>query len=150
MEVSEDYIERIVEHAMERAKVHREKVGFKGSFLPVAIVVGPQGEQAPLPIPFRSEDEKAIMMKSLTTAARDSNAAAVVLVVDSVLVYGPHSTDALKVTAKGPFIKSRQRFTPYRESVGDSIVFTETENYDDAPLLLPFLPDDWWDTALPN
>jgi hypothetical protein len=83
MQVTEQFIKEVMQHAMEKAKEHREKAGFKGSFMPLAIVIGPHGEQGLVPTPYKSREEKDAMMKVLTVAAREARAFAVVIVSDT-------------------------------------------------------------------
>jgi hypothetical protein len=185
MEVTEKYIDDLMQHAMAKAKEHRERAGFSGQFMPLAIVVGPQGAQGLVPTPYKSRAEKRAMMDGLAFAAREQNAAAVIIVSDTrqvdlrkFLVHfnAPNAdtatyeeceafylkilneqfggemqnvpqellTDALVVAIKGPFVEERVLSVSYRESVGDTVVFLETQDYGTKVMML----DDWWD-ALP-
>jgi hypothetical protein len=86
MQVTEQYIEELMQHAMAKAKEHREKAGFSGGFMPLAIVVGPNGEQGLVPTPYKNRDDKHTMMAALAFAAREASATAVVIVSDTRMV----------------------------------------------------------------
>jgi hypothetical protein len=83
MLVNEEYVDKLLTHAMDTAKKNREKEGFSGDFTPVAIAVGPHGEHGLTALPYQTATEKAVMLAAITVAARDLHALAVVLVRDT-------------------------------------------------------------------
>jgi hypothetical protein len=83
MEITPEFIEELVTHTMKIAKLHREQAGFSGSFAPLAIVVGPEGQQVRQPTPYHSRKEKQAMMQAISLTARSFGAVAILLVSDT-------------------------------------------------------------------
>jgi hypothetical protein len=83
MEITQKFIDELLTHAMDIAKGNKERKGFKGEFLPVALVIGQHGEQAVLPTPFASNEQKQFVMAALSEGARQENAVAVALIQDT-------------------------------------------------------------------
>jgi hypothetical protein len=124
MEITDKYVDELLTHAMDTAKKNREKYGFSGQFLPVAIAVGPQGEQAISATPYRDLQMKALMMKALAKAAREMNAVAVVLVSDTREVDLPRFEAYHNQPDEPDWDKRRQRYietlqSNYGGSMGD-------------------------------
>lgn len=85
MVVTTEYIDELMAHATKIGKRERGKIGYKDDhrFTPVAIVVGPGGEQAVFPFEHKSPRHKQIMATALAQAARSEGALAIVLVSDT-------------------------------------------------------------------
>jgi hypothetical protein len=83
MEVTAERIDELIEGLKQVARLNREREGFSGAFMPVAIIVGPNGEHAVQPTPFTTQEEKAINMRALSQAARRMHVVAIVLVNDT-------------------------------------------------------------------
>lgn len=187
MQITPEFITELINHVKKTARRERERNGFKRSLAPLAMVVGPHGEQGTVPTPFRNAKEKALMMEALTTQARKEKAAAVILVSDTRMVppidfddyfqlptlptqmewesrflkivdeqFGgrldklPEELlhDAIFVGIKGPHIPEQTFFLPYKEGVGDTIIWYELLTYQITGRIEGL--DDWWDKPLIN
>ena len=83
MEVTKERLDELMQGLKKVAMENRERNGFSGQFTPVAIVVGPNGEHAVQPTPYRNVEEKQILMKALSQTARRMGVIAIVLVNDT-------------------------------------------------------------------
>jgi hypothetical protein len=77
--------DNLLRSLLEKAKTNRQKLGYRDAhkFAQCAIVIGPRGEQAVLPVQWKSNREKHIVMEALSIAARKEGAAAIVLISDA-------------------------------------------------------------------
>jgi hypothetical protein len=84
MEVTKEFVDELLEHAAMMAKQKRTALGYSGEdkFIPVAIVVGPSGQQAVLSMKHGGDDDKRIRYTALSVAARSEGVLAIVLVND--------------------------------------------------------------------
>jgi hypothetical protein len=85
MEVTKEFVDELLDHAAKMAKQKRTALGYSGEdrFVPVAIVVGPHGEQAILPMTHHDGDDKRIRYNALSQAARSEGALAILIVNDT-------------------------------------------------------------------
>jgi hypothetical protein len=96
--MSEQQIEEMLDHMMKVGKYHRERDGYKSeTFVPVANVIGPSGEQGLMPLRFRNNKEKYMLTTALSAAARDAGAAAIAIVTDVRYVLFPDFCKYFKV-----------------------------------------------------
>jgi hypothetical protein len=84
MQVTQEYIDTLLDGVLKKAKYNREIIGYDADekFMPVAMVVGPKGEIAVTGMAWRSQREKRIKHEALSMAARSEGATAIVLVND--------------------------------------------------------------------
>jgi hypothetical protein len=83
IEMTEQEVEQMVDHMLAMGKLNRSRMGYKDdNFLPVANVIGPNHEQAIVPLRFSDDREKYAMMQALSVAARKEGAAAIAIVSD--------------------------------------------------------------------
>jgi hypothetical protein len=81
--MSEEQIDEMLDHMMKVGKYHRQRDGYKSeTFVPVANVIGPSGEQGLMPLRFKNNKEKYMLTAALSAAARDAGAAAIAIVTD--------------------------------------------------------------------
>lgn len=81
--MSKERLDNLIEHVKATAMKHREEKGFSHNLAPLAICIGPNGEQATVPTPFKDLSQKAAMMKALSKTARASNVIAIILIGDT-------------------------------------------------------------------
>lgn len=86
MEATKERIDTLIKGIKEVAKLNRERLGFSGNFVPIVIVIGPDGEHAVQAIPFADREQKATMLKAITMTARQMNVIAIVVVNDTISV----------------------------------------------------------------
>src|SRR5579862_5599078 len=82
MEVTMEYINTLLDHVMATARQNRENIGYDGEFMPVAVVVGPEGQQAVLPMNHRSNAEKRAKFDALAQAAEEMGVVAIAVTSD--------------------------------------------------------------------
>jgi hypothetical protein len=75
-------VNQLLDSIGSRAKMNREKIGYKADFQPVAIAVGPQMEMGILPLDFTDNKSMCFGFQVLAVVAAEMNVQAIVLVCD--------------------------------------------------------------------
>jgi hypothetical protein len=84
MQVTQEYIDTLLDGVLKKAKYNREIIGYAADekFAPVALAVGPKGEIAVMDMGWNTPREKRIKHEALSMAAKSEGATAIVLVND--------------------------------------------------------------------
>ena len=136
MEVTKERLEEQLQHAKEVAMKNREREGFSGRFMPVAIVIGPQGESSVVPIPHRTHEEKHVLLKTLSKAARDMNVLAIVLVNDTYHCNNKKLAERYGFDPKLPYAEFKKIYAEILETqFGGSLANAPEELRSDALLI---------------
>jgi hypothetical protein len=121
--MNEEQIEELMNHMLSVGKSNRERAGYKDeNFLPVANIIGPNGESALAPLRFRDDREKHILMNALSTAARAEGAQAIVIVSDTRFTESPAFGEYFSIPKNTPVEKFQQDYLRIlREGYGGEI-----------------------------
>jgi hypothetical protein len=84
MNVTQEYIDTLLDGVVKKARFNREKIGYDSQdFVPTILAVGPSGEIAAQPMGWTSDLEKRMKMEALSRTARQLGALAIVMINDA-------------------------------------------------------------------
>jgi hypothetical protein len=83
MELSEERISGILKETLEVAKMFKEQRGYRKDFQNIVLAFSPELEVATVPVSWRNNVEKRVLMQALAKTARDTKAVAIAMVTDA-------------------------------------------------------------------